>query len=207
MRGGTAHRVPLIVGTNADEGRLFTRWLKLLPTNESMIERLLAGLEPAPSRTHHRGLPGLPGHGVPASVSAVTSHSVRRHGRSPKRTAFMRRPTGTATTMRLARCTGRGSAPPMPPNCSPSSTYTAPGSARCSPRLPTGAPRGESATTCRPGGGSSAAPGCPARVGPATTIPSVRSWCSTADPGSSTTRTPTVDRLGKASRWRHASRD
>ena len=30
MRSGTAHRVPLIIGTNADEGRLFTRFLKLL---------------------------------------------------------------------------------------------------------------------------------------------------------------------------------
>ena len=44
MRDGTAHRVPLIVGTNADEGRLFTRFLKLLPTTEPMIERLLGRL-------------------------------------------------------------------------------------------------------------------------------------------------------------------
>jgi para-nitrobenzyl esterase len=47
MRCGQAHRVPLIVGTNADEGRLFTRFLKILPTNESMIEELLADTEPA----------------------------------------------------------------------------------------------------------------------------------------------------------------
>jgi para-nitrobenzyl esterase len=46
MLEGKAHRVPLIVGTNADEGRLFTRVLKLLPTNEAKIERLLAGTEP-----------------------------------------------------------------------------------------------------------------------------------------------------------------
>ena len=32
MRGGQAHRVPLIVGTNAEEGRLFTRFLSMLPT-------------------------------------------------------------------------------------------------------------------------------------------------------------------------------
>lgn len=37
MRKGAAHPVPLIIGNNAHEGRLFTRWLKLLPTNESMI--------------------------------------------------------------------------------------------------------------------------------------------------------------------------
>jgi para-nitrobenzyl esterase len=47
MRRGKAHRVPLIVGTNEEEGRLFTRFLKLLPTTEPMIERLLAETEPA----------------------------------------------------------------------------------------------------------------------------------------------------------------
>ncbi len=47
MRSGQAHRVPLIVGTNAEEGRLFTRFLRMLPTNESMIEELLADAEPA----------------------------------------------------------------------------------------------------------------------------------------------------------------
>ncbi|MCV7381208.1 carboxylesterase [Mycobacterium alsense] len=46
IRRGRAHRVPLIVGTNAEEGRLFTRFLKMLPTNESMIEELLADTEP-----------------------------------------------------------------------------------------------------------------------------------------------------------------
>jgi len=46
MREGKAYRVPLIVGTNADEGRLFTRFLKLLPTDEAKIERLLEGTEP-----------------------------------------------------------------------------------------------------------------------------------------------------------------
>ncbi|MEO3759228.1 carboxylesterase/lipase family protein [Mycobacterium sp. B14F4] len=46
MRTGKAHRVPLIVGTNAEEARLFGRFLKLLPMTESMIERLLAHAEP-----------------------------------------------------------------------------------------------------------------------------------------------------------------
>jgi para-nitrobenzyl esterase len=46
MRSGRAHRVPLIVGTNAEEGRLFTRFLKMLPTNKSMIDELLADTEP-----------------------------------------------------------------------------------------------------------------------------------------------------------------
>jgi para-nitrobenzyl esterase len=48
MRRGKAHRVPLIVGTNAEEARLFTRFLgRLLPTTEPSIERLLANTEPA----------------------------------------------------------------------------------------------------------------------------------------------------------------
>jgi para-nitrobenzyl esterase len=47
MRGGHAHRVPLIVGTNAEEGRLFTRFLGMLPTNEPMVEELLADADPA----------------------------------------------------------------------------------------------------------------------------------------------------------------
>lgn len=45
MRQGTAHRVPLIVGSNADEGRLFTRFLKLLPVDEEMVEAVLAGTD------------------------------------------------------------------------------------------------------------------------------------------------------------------
>ncbi|MBO0883931.1 MAG: carboxylesterase/lipase family protein [Mycobacterium sp.] len=48
MRRGKAHRVPLIVGTTAEEGRLFTRWLRrLVPTTEPMIDALLAETEPA----------------------------------------------------------------------------------------------------------------------------------------------------------------
>lgn len=47
MRTGRAHQVPLIVGTNAEEGRLFTRFLGMLPTNQAMVEALLAEVEPA----------------------------------------------------------------------------------------------------------------------------------------------------------------
>ena len=57
---GEAHRVPLIVGTNADEGKLFTRFLKMLPTTEHAIERLLAFAEPETRETDHRRLSGLP---------------------------------------------------------------------------------------------------------------------------------------------------
>jgi para-nitrobenzyl esterase len=43
MGSGAAHTIPLIVGNNAEEAKLFTRFLKLLPTTEPMIEALLAG--------------------------------------------------------------------------------------------------------------------------------------------------------------------
>jgi para-nitrobenzyl esterase len=60
MRTGKAHPVPLIIGNNAHEGRLFTRWLKLLPTNESMIEGLLGGLEPEQRERITAAYPGYP---------------------------------------------------------------------------------------------------------------------------------------------------
>ena len=46
MKQGRAHKIPLIVGTNADEGKLFTRFMKLLPTTEHAIERVLAHSPP-----------------------------------------------------------------------------------------------------------------------------------------------------------------
>jgi para-nitrobenzyl esterase len=47
MARGEAHRVPVIVGNNAEEGKLFTRWLTMMPMTEPVIERLLADLDPA----------------------------------------------------------------------------------------------------------------------------------------------------------------
>lgn len=60
MKHGAAHNVPLIVGTNADEGRLFTRFLKLLPTNESTIEALLAYVDPETRERIRSAYPGYP---------------------------------------------------------------------------------------------------------------------------------------------------
>ncbi|BBY08972.1 carboxylesterase/lipase family protein [Mycobacterium noviomagense] len=60
MRRGKAHRVPLIVGTNADEGRLFTRFLPLLPTTEPMVEALLADTDPAARERITSAYPGYP---------------------------------------------------------------------------------------------------------------------------------------------------
>ena len=60
MRSGAAHQVPLIVGTNAEEGRLFTRFLRMLPTNEAMVEALLADTEPAARERITAAYPNYP---------------------------------------------------------------------------------------------------------------------------------------------------
>lgn len=60
MRTGRALQVPLIVGNNADEGRLFTRFLTLLPTTEPMIEALLAGADPVARERITAAYPGYP---------------------------------------------------------------------------------------------------------------------------------------------------
>ncbi|BDY32466.1 carboxylesterase/lipase family protein [Mycolicibacterium mageritense] len=60
MADGTAHRLPLIVGNNADEGRLFTRFLQLLPTNEAMIEKLFADVDPEHREKIVAAYPGYP---------------------------------------------------------------------------------------------------------------------------------------------------
>ena len=60
MRTGAAHPVPLIIGNNAHEGRLFTRWLKLLPTNEAMIETLLGDLDAERRDRITSAYPGYP---------------------------------------------------------------------------------------------------------------------------------------------------
>ncbi|MGV0837299.1 carboxylesterase/lipase family protein [Mycolicibacterium thermoresistibile] len=60
MARGIAHRVPLIVGHNADEATLFARFLNYLPTSAPVIERFLAGLEPEVAEGIRRVYPGYP---------------------------------------------------------------------------------------------------------------------------------------------------
>ena len=60
MADGDAHRVPLIVGSNAEEGRLFQRFLKMLPSNEATIERLLADIDPVARQRITAAYPGYP---------------------------------------------------------------------------------------------------------------------------------------------------
>jgi para-nitrobenzyl esterase len=60
MAEGSAHRIPLIVGNNAEEGRLFTRFLQLLPMNEPMIETLLADADAERRDRITSAYPGYP---------------------------------------------------------------------------------------------------------------------------------------------------
>ncbi|MBS1693516.1 MAG: carboxylesterase/lipase family protein [Actinobacteria bacterium] len=60
MRAGDAHRVPLIVGTNAEEGRLFSRFMPLLPIDEPTIEWLLAHTDVAQRARITSAYPGYP---------------------------------------------------------------------------------------------------------------------------------------------------
>ncbi len=60
MAQGGAHPVPLIIGNNADEGRLFARFLDHLPTNERRIEKLLANMEATAGQQIRAAYPGYP---------------------------------------------------------------------------------------------------------------------------------------------------
>jgi para-nitrobenzyl esterase len=61
MSRGAAHPVPLIIGNNAEEAKLFTRFLKLLPTTEPMIEALLASAGADARDRITAAYPGYPG--------------------------------------------------------------------------------------------------------------------------------------------------
>ena len=168
MRDGTAHRVPLIVGTNADEGKLFTRFLPLLPTTET-DDRTRCWPIPTPAR--ERITAAYPGYPEPAACIRLggdfafgTAAWQIAEAHSRHAPTYVYRYDYAPRTL-----SGRVWAPPTRWSCWRSSTPTAPGSARCSPRRATGGRRAGSATTSRVAGGNSAAPVCPARVGRSTT--------------------------------------
>lgn len=60
MERGEAHPVPVIVGNNAEEGRLFTRFLGMMPMTEPVIERMLEGLDPATRQRIFAAYPEYP---------------------------------------------------------------------------------------------------------------------------------------------------
>lgn len=57
---GTEHRVPLIIGTNAEEGRIFPRMLDILPTDRTRIEKMFEGTDPAIAARVIAAYPGYP---------------------------------------------------------------------------------------------------------------------------------------------------
>lgn len=60
MAEGKAHPTPLIIGNNADEARLFVRFLDYLPTNEHRIEKLLAQVDTDMGQRIRAAYPGYP---------------------------------------------------------------------------------------------------------------------------------------------------
>jgi para-nitrobenzyl esterase len=60
MARGQAHRVPLIIGSNATEASLFAKFMDYLPTNEPVIEKFLAGAEPEVAQGVREAYPGYP---------------------------------------------------------------------------------------------------------------------------------------------------
>ncbi|NKR71095.1 carboxylesterase/lipase family protein [Prescottella equi] len=60
FEAGTEHRVPLIIGTNAQEGRIFPRMLDILPTDRTRIEKMFEGTDPAIAARVTAAYPGYP---------------------------------------------------------------------------------------------------------------------------------------------------
>ncbi|SNS43637.1 carboxylesterase/lipase family protein [Rhodococcoides kyotonense] len=58
---GTAHDVPLIIGTNGREGTLFPKVLDALPTNPERIDKLFALTDPDAKAVVTEAYPGYPG--------------------------------------------------------------------------------------------------------------------------------------------------
>lgn len=61
MARGAAHRIPLIIGSNAMEATLFARFMDRLPTNQAVIDRYLATADPEAAQRLRAAYPGLPG--------------------------------------------------------------------------------------------------------------------------------------------------
>ena len=91
MTRGEAHRVPLIIGSNATEASLFARFMDYLPTNESVIEKFLAAAEPAVAPTLRAAYPGYPNQGGLPGVRQRLH--LRREGLGARRGARVHAPT------------------------------------------------------------------------------------------------------------------
>lgn len=198
MRRGLAHRVPLIVGTNADEGRLFTRFLKLLPTNEPMIEALLAEAGPEVRARITAAYPDYPhpeacvrlGRDFAFASAAwdiAEAHSTHaptyryRYDYAPRTLKWSGLGATHATELLAVFDVYRTRF---------GSLLTAAGDQRSAARV---------TRDVRPVGGHSAAPVCPETTGRSTTTTNGRCWCSTGAPASSSIPTRIGGRRGRAS--------
>ena len=125
FEAGRSHPVPLIIGTNDTEGRLFELpGLKLdLLVSDERADALFAATQP---ELGPQVLAAYRGHGATARTSAATTCSGTRRCRSWRRTARRAtRSTPTGTTSRRGCCACSGCAPRTPPSstrCSGSST-------------------------------------------------------------------------------------
>lgn len=68
FEAGTEHRVPLLIGTNAHEGRIFPRFLDILPTNRDRIEKMFEDTDPAIKARAIGAYPGYPGRRAAADL-------------------------------------------------------------------------------------------------------------------------------------------
>ncbi len=174
MRDGSAHRVPLIVGTNAEEGRLFTRFLPLLPTSEQTIEIMLGDTDAEVRKRIMSAYPDYPkpdacvqiGGDFTFSTAAWQIGEAHSRPRADLRVPLRLRPAAAALV-------GDGRHPRHRTACG---VRHLPHHAGCaSHRWPaTGGRRGGSARTSSGAGVRSAAPGCPAPTGRATRPTTVR---------------------------------
>ena len=60
MARGEAHRVPMIIGSNATEASLFAKFMDYLPTNEPVIEKFLESAKPEVAQGVRAAYPGYP---------------------------------------------------------------------------------------------------------------------------------------------------
>ena len=166
--------MPLIVGTNADEARLFTRFLKVLPTTEQMIEALLAGAGDATRDRIIAAYPDYPARPRPVvriggdfAFSSAAWQVAEAHGTHAP--TYVYRYDYAPRTLALVRVR----APRTPPNCSRCSTvYRRPVRLGADRGRRPHARRAGSAGTCSRGGWSSVAHGGPGDDWPATKPPS-----------------------------------
>ncbi|WP_430331296.1 carboxylesterase/lipase family protein [Rhodococcus sp. ACT016] len=68
FEAGTEHRVPLVIGTNAQEGRIFPHLLDILPTNPARIEKMFENTDPALVARVIGAYPGYPGRRAAADL-------------------------------------------------------------------------------------------------------------------------------------------